>query len=130
MSKTINCPKCNKETILNKDGMIRMHFRRMQKQISDNPRNYCIASGKSYEKLTTRLQVKPKQRDQLQNKPISARQMQVLDLLIKGFSHKETGYILNISHRTVDNHVAQMKKLLKISDRYELLRWGMKQLSA
>ena len=62
MSKNITCPKCGKETIVNKNGLIRKHARKMQKIISDQPRNNCNATGKLYEKLTTHLKIKPKQK--------------------------------------------------------------------
>ncbi len=130
MGDPIKCPKCSKDTVVNLNGMVRQHAKKMSKRKTD----FCVASGKNYISLIVLgKKAKPRNMKKVASKksfPLSARQAQVLDMLVKGFSHKKAGYILNISHRTVDNHVAKIKTLLKSEDRYDMLRWGKRNLTA
>jgi two-component system response regulator FixJ len=52
---------------------------------------------------------------------LTAREKEVLDLIVKIHSNKKTAKILNISHRTVDIHRASIMKKMQATDITELI---------
>lgn len=59
-------------------------------------------------------------------KPLSARQQQILRLLVDGLSAKEIAAELNISPRTVEFHKYAMMEALEISSTAALIRYALK----
>src|SRR5712672_2152325 len=53
---------------------------------------------------------------------ITARELQVLDLLALGYSSKENGDKLNISCRTVENHSANLRRKFGVRNTVSLVR--------
>jgi len=53
---------------------------------------------------------------------ITARERQVLDLLALGYTSREIGDELNISHRTVENHSASLRRKLRVRNTVSLIR--------
>lgn len=51
--------------------------------------------------------------------PLSAREMDVLELIVRGASNKIIGSSLGISHQTVKNHMSSIFRKLSVSDRTE-----------
>jgi DNA-binding CsgD family transcriptional regulator len=51
---------------------------------------------------------------------ISQREMRCIEPYIKGFSAKQIGRHLNLSHRTVETHIEHVKTKLGVSTRFEL----------
>jgi two-component system NarL family response regulator len=54
---------------------------------------------------------------QVPSKHLSAREIQVLELIARGFADKEIGYELNISRNTVTNHAKNIRSKLGVRDR-------------
>ena len=57
-------------------------------------------------------------------KPILAltlREKQCMEYLLKGFTMKEVGKIMNITHQTVETHVANMKNKLGFSNTKKMI---------
>jgi len=52
---------------------------------------------------------------------LTARQREVLDLLVLGLSNKAIGRKLSLSHFTVRNHISQIMRLLDVSTRKEVI---------
>lgn len=48
---------------------------------------------------------------------MTARQQQILELLLRNLSNKQIGRALNLSHFTVRNHISQILRLLGVSSR-------------
>lgn len=49
--------------------------------------------------------------------PLSPREMEILELVTKGFSNKEIARTLGISHQTVKNHMTAILRKLRVDDR-------------
>lgn len=49
--------------------------------------------------------------------PLSPREMQILEFVVKGLSNKEIAQVLRISHQTVKNHMTSILKKLNVQDR-------------
>ncbi|MCH9644404.1 MAG: helix-turn-helix transcriptional regulator [Gammaproteobacteria bacterium] len=47
---------------------------------------------------------------------LTHREKQCIKYLLKGFTMKEVGRMMNISHRTVESHIANMKNKLGFSN--------------
>lgn len=60
--------------------------------------------------------------DQLTN-----REQEVLRLIARGFSYKQVGHRLYISHKTVESHVSAVLRKLQLSNRYELANWASRR---
>lgn len=56
---------------------------------------------------------------------LTDRETDVLRLVAKGLSAKQIGTRLNVSHRTVENHVQSALRKLHLSNRVELARYAM-----
>ena len=61
---------------------------------------------------------------------VTARERVVLELLGDDLTHREIGARLFISVRTVESHVASLRRKLDIADHRELVRYAAAQLSA
>lgn len=55
---------------------------------------------------------------------LTAREREVMRLIARGFSYKETAAELFISVKTVETHVSAVLRKLQLSNRYELARWA------
>jgi DNA-binding NarL/FixJ family response regulator len=49
--------------------------------------------------------------------PLSPREMEILQFVVKGLSNKEIAKVLRISHQTVKNHMTSILKKLNVQDR-------------
>jgi DNA-binding NarL/FixJ family response regulator len=49
--------------------------------------------------------------------PLSPREMEILQYIVKGLSNKEIASELRISHQTVKNHMTSILKKLNVQDR-------------
>lgn len=58
---------------------------------------------------------------------LTERETEVLRFVAKGLSAKQIGTRLNVSHRTVENHVQSALRKLQLSNRVELARYAMEQ---
>ena len=56
---------------------------------------------------------------------LSGREMQILDLVSTGLTNQEIANKLEISKRTVDNHISNILTKTKTDNRVELVRWGL-----
>jgi len=54
---------------------------------------------------------------QLPRPDLSAREFQVLELIVRGLANKQIGYTLNIAEHTVKNHVKNILSKLDVQDR-------------
>ncbi|MDY6785369.1 MAG: LuxR C-terminal-related transcriptional regulator [Cyanobacteriota bacterium] len=57
--------------------------------------------------------------------PLSEREVQILDLVASGLTNSEVAERLEISKRTVDNHVSNMLTKTKTENRVSLVRWAL-----
>ncbi|MEZ2370418.1 LuxR C-terminal-related transcriptional regulator [Arthrobacter sp. RCC_34] len=55
---------------------------------------------------------------------LSARELEVMRLIARGYSYKEVAKELFISIKTVETHVSAVLRKLQLSNRYELSRWA------
>ena len=81
-----------------------------------------VNSGKNWisSSLTMGL---TQQMDDLEANTITQREQEVLCLLAEGKSNKEIGLLLHITNRTVEFHLSNIYKKLKISSRIEAVLW-------
>ncbi|WP_394939588.1 response regulator [Psychromicrobium sp. YIM B11713] len=56
---------------------------------------------------------------------LSAREGEVMRLIARGYSYKETAKQLFISVKTVETHVSAVLRKLQLSSRHELTRWAV-----
>ncbi len=56
---------------------------------------------------------------------LSAREMEIIDLVASGLTNQEIAEKLTISKRTVDNHVSNMFTKTGSKNRVALLNWAM-----
>lgn len=59
--------------------------------------------------------------------PLSAREMEVLRLMVAGLSNKEIAYRLGISHQTVKNHVTAILDKLGVADRTQATVYALRR---
>ncbi len=59
------------------------------------------------------------------NIALSAREMEIIDLVADGLTNQEIAERLTISKRTVDNHVSNMFTKTGSKNRVALLNWAM-----
>lgn len=55
---------------------------------------------------------------------LSARELEVMRLIARGYSYKEVAKELFISVKTVETHVSSVLRKLQLSSRHELTRWA------
>ncbi|WP_030142957.1 MULTISPECIES: LuxR C-terminal-related transcriptional regulator [Mycetocola] len=56
---------------------------------------------------------------------LSARELEVMRLIARGYSYKEVAADLFISTKTVESHVSAVLRKLQLSNRHELSRWAV-----
>jgi len=59
--------------------------------------------------------------------PLSAREMEILGLIIRGMSNKEIAYHLGISHQTVKNHITTILGKLGVADRTQAAVYALRR---
>ncbi|MEV4902756.1 response regulator transcription factor [Citricoccus sp. NPDC055426] len=55
---------------------------------------------------------------------LSARELEVMRLIARGFTYREAAKDLFISVRTIETHVSNVLRKLQLSNRHELTRWA------
>ena len=58
--------------------------------------------------------------------PLSEREMEVLECVVKGMSNKEIAGLLGISHQTVKNHVTSILRKFSVEDRTQAVVYALK----
>ena len=58
--------------------------------------------------------------------PLSEREMEVLECVVKGMSNKEIAGLLGISHQTVKNHVTSILRKFGVEDRTQAVVYALK----
>ena len=57
---------------------------------------------------------------------LSARELEIVELVVIGLSNHKIAQRLEISKRTVDNHISNILKKTGVANRVELVRWSLK----
>ena len=57
--------------------------------------------------------------------PISDRELEIIELVAKGLTNSQIAKQLEISKRTVDNHVSNILEKTKTENRVALVRWAI-----
>jgi two-component system NarL family response regulator len=72
-----------------------------------------VAAGQSYlpEQVLAAIQA------QVPGPTLSVRELEVLELIVKGLANKQIAYVLNIAEHTVKNHVKSILDKLDVEDR-------------
>jgi DNA-binding NarL/FixJ family response regulator len=55
---------------------------------------------------------------------LTAREVEVMRLIARGYSYKEVAQRLVVSHRTVESHVSAVLRKLQLTSRHQLTRWA------
>lgn len=63
---------------------------------------------------------------QRQTRGLSERELQVIDLIADGLTNQDIAARLDISKRTVDNHISNILEKTSTSNRVALVRWALK----
>ncbi|MEA3338820.1 MAG: response regulator transcription factor, partial [Chloroflexota bacterium] len=58
--------------------------------------------------------------------PLSPREMEILELVVRGMSNKEIAYHLGISHQTVKNHMTAVLSKLGVADRTQATVYALR----
>ncbi|HHY72108.1 MAG TPA: response regulator transcription factor [Bacillus bacterium] len=58
---------------------------------------------------------------------LSEREKEILSLVAKGYTNKETGELLNISPRTVETHKSKIMEKLQLTTRRDLVQFALKR---
>lgn len=56
---------------------------------------------------------------------LSARELEIVELVVTGLSNYKIAQQLEISKRTVDNHISNILKKTGTANRVELVRWSL-----
>ncbi|GAB4534385.1 MAG: hypothetical protein Tsb0014_20530 [Pleurocapsa sp.] len=56
---------------------------------------------------------------------LSARELEIVELVVNGLSNHKIAEQLEISKRTVDNHISNILKKTNTDNRVELVRWAL-----
>ncbi len=56
---------------------------------------------------------------------LSPREIEILELVATGLTNQDIGEKLEISKRTVDNHISNILNKTKTENRVELVRWAL-----
>ena len=59
--------------------------------------------------------------------PLSAREMEILQFVARGFSNKEIATELNISRQTVKNHMTAILRKLTVEDRTQAALYALRR---
>jgi DNA-binding NarL/FixJ family response regulator len=59
--------------------------------------------------------------------PLSDREMEVLECVVRGMSNKEIAALLGISHQTVKNHVTSVLRKFGVDDRTQAVVYALKR---
>jgi DNA-binding NarL/FixJ family response regulator len=59
--------------------------------------------------------------------PLSGREMEVLECVVRGMSNKEIAALLGISHQTVKNHVTSVLRKFGVDDRTQAVVYALKR---
>jgi DNA-binding NarL/FixJ family response regulator len=57
---------------------------------------------------------------------LSTRELEIVELVVAGLSNHKIAEQLEISKRTVDNHISNILKKTNTDNRVELVRWSLK----
>lgn len=57
--------------------------------------------------------------------PLSAREVQIIELVASGLTNQEIAQNLEISKRTVDNHISNILGKTSTENRVALVRWAL-----
>ncbi|MBC7301536.1 MAG: response regulator transcription factor [Nocardia sp.] len=74
-----------------------------------------------------RMATAPVAADQPHRPSLTERETEVLRMVAKGLSAKQIATRLNLSHRTVENHVQATLRKLQLANRVELTRYAIEQ---
>ena len=86
-----------------------------------------VASGQSYFSSDVTLALlKPATNQGQQNEILTERETEILKLIAAGFSNKEIGEQLFISHRTVDTHRTNLMKKLDVNNIAGLISYAIR----
>lgn len=89
-----------------------------------------VYKGRTYiePSLVPLLNVRLAERDVMQDKmkELTKREIEVLKMIASGSSNKEIASVLNISERTVKNHVSNIFKKIEVSDRTQAAVFAIK----
>ena len=58
---------------------------------------------------------------------LSARELEIVELVVTGLSNHKIAQRLEISKRTVDNHISNILKKTNAANRVELVRWSLQR---
>ena len=56
---------------------------------------------------------------------LSGRELEIVELVVTGLSNHKIAQRLEISKRTVDNHISNILKKTGVTNRVELVRWSL-----
>jgi DNA-binding NarL/FixJ family response regulator len=56
---------------------------------------------------------------------LSTRELEIVELVVQGLSNHKIAQQLEISKRTVDNHISNILKKTNTANRVELVRWSL-----
>jgi DNA-binding CsgD family transcriptional regulator len=59
------------------------------------------------------------------NASLSQRELEIIDLVANGLTNEQIAQRLEISKRTVDNHISNILTKTNTENRVELLRWAL-----
>ena len=85
-----------------------------------------VASGQSYFSTDVTLALLKSANSEQKNEMLTERETEILKLIAAGFSNKEIGEQLFISHRTVDTHRTNLMKKLDVSNIAGLISYAIK----
>ena len=85
-----------------------------------------VASGQSYFSTDVTLALLKPANSEQKNEILTERETEILKLIATGFSNKEIGDQLFISHRTVDTHRTNLMKKLDVSNIAGLISYAIK----
>ena len=63
--------------------------------------------------------------DELQSSSLSDRELQIVELVAAGLTNQEIAEKLDISKRTVDNHISNILTKTATGNRVALVRWAL-----
>lgn len=85
-----------------------------------------VASGQSYFSTEVTLSLLNPAQSSQPNELLTERETEIIKLIAEGFSNKEIGLKLFISHRTVDTHRTNLMKKLDVSNIAGLISYAIK----